>query len=466
MKKTGAVRNMDQRSGARLLVNVLLTVVPMWIFFRAYKRFYIDATFWDRGNYLFLAFYGFLVVLFLAVYGGYKVRQFRTRELAFSFALAIFITNFITFFVMCLIARYMLRPWGVILTSAIQCVVGVGLYVLARILLPLAEPPVPVLYIRRDDADENFAEKFDSRRSRYVVGGTASPEMSWEDLKNSIEPYAAVLIGAMPRDIRQELISYCFITGRSALLKPDMGDIVLCSATPMVMSDALLYDLNTQGEDLTYRTLKRSFDILSSLLGLIVLSPLMLGVAVAIKINDGGPVFFRQIRLTRGGRRFRLVKFRSMVVNAESRTGAVLAGKDDDRITKVGRFIRSTRIDELPQLWNILMGDMSLVGPRPERPEFYRTICEEYPEFEYRLKVKAGLTGYAQLYGRYNTTFAEKARLDMYYIQHASLLWDLQLIFYTLKIIFFRESAEGVQDERAPANAGEEKEEEKDVQTV
>ena len=155
-----------------------------------------------------------------------------------------------------------------------------------------------------------------------------------------------------------------------------------------------------------------------------------------------------------------------MVVNAESRTGAVLAGKDDDRITKVGRFIRSTRIDELPQLWNILMGDMSLVGPRPERPEFYRTICEEYPEFEYRLKIKAGLTGYAQLYGRYNTTFAEKARLDMYYIQHASLLWDLQLIFYTLKIIFFRESAEGVQDERAPANAGEEKEEEKDVQTV
>ena len=139
-----------------------------------------------------------------------------------------------------------------------------------------------------------------------------------------------------------------------------------------------------------------------------------------------------------------LTKFRSMIVNAESATGAVLAGKEDERITKVGRFIRATRIDELPQLWNILMGDMSLVGPRPERPEFYEIFCREYPEFEYRLKVKAGLTGYAQLYGKYNTTFAEKARLDMYYIQHASLLWDLQLMFYTLKIIFIRESTEGV----------------------
>ena len=464
MKKTGGMQNADQRSWARFMVNLALTAVPMWIFFRAYKQYYVDATFWDRGNYLFLAFYGFLLVLFLTVYGGYKVRQFRTRELAFSFALATCIANFITFFVMCLIARYMLRPWGVVLTTVIQCVIGVGLYILARILLPMAEPPLPVLYIRADEADEDFAEKFDTRRSRYVVGGTVSPELCWEDLKNAMEPYAAVLIGEMPRDVRQEIVSYCFITGRNALLKPDMGDIVLCSATPMVMSDALLYDLNTQGVDLTYRTVKRGFDILASLLGLVVLSPLMLGVAAAIKLEDRGPVFYRQTRLTRGGRRFQVVKFRSMVVNAESMTGAVLAGKDDERITKVGKFIRGARIDELPQLWNILMGDMSLVGPRPERPEFYKSILEEYPEFEYRLKVKAGLTGYAQLYGRYNTTFAEKARLDMYYIQHASLLWDLQLIFYTLKIIFFRESAEGVSDGRAPAPAKEEKE--KDVQTV
>ena len=187
----------------------------------------------------------------------------------------------------------------------------------------------------------------------------------------------------------------------------------------------------------------------------------MLAVAIAVKKQDGGPVFYRQTRLTQGGKHFQLTKFRSMVVNAESGTGAVLAGKNDNRITKVGRFIRATRLDELPQLWNILKGDMSVVGPRPERPEFYETICAEYPEFEYRLKVKAGLTGYAQLYGKYNTSFADKAKLDMYYIQHASLLWDLQLVFYTLKIIFIRESTEGVEDGRSAGERRTEREEEK-----
>ena len=263
-------------------------------------------------------------------------------------------------------------------------------------------------------------------------------------LAKAIGPYHAVLIGDMDPDTRREIVSYCFRTGREALLLPDMADVVLCSAAPMIMGDSLVYDLKTQGMDRTYRTLKRAIDIVASAVGLVVLSPLMLGTAIAVKAQDGGPVFYRQERLTRGGKRFMLTKFRSMIVNAESDTGAVLAGKEDARITKVGRFIRSTRIDELPQLWNILKGEMTLVGPRPERPEFYEIICREYPEFDYRLKVKAGLTGYAQLYGKYNTTFAEKARLDMYYIQHASLLWDLQLLFYTLKIIFIKDSTEGV----------------------
>ena len=263
-------------------------------------------------------------------------------------------------------------------------------------------------------------------------------------MKTAIGPFSAVLIGDMDPDTRREIVSYCYRTGREALLLPDMSDVMLFSAAPMVMGDSLVYDLKTEGMDRTYRTIKRLTDIVVSVLGLVILSPLMLFTAIAVKAQDGGPVFYRQERLTRGGKRFMLTKFRSMIVNAESATGAVLAGKEDERITKVGRFIRATRIDELPQLWNILMGDMSLVGPRPERPEFYEIFCREYPEFEYRLKVKAGLTGYAQLYGKYNTTFAEKARLDMYYIQHASLLWDLQLMFYTLKIIFIRESTEGV----------------------
>ena len=444
MKSTGTVHSENKKSAAGAVISFLLTAIPVWIFFMAYMRFYKNATFWGRGNYLFTLIYAFLLMLFMSVYSGYRVRQYRTRELVFSFALATAITNFIMYFVMCLIAREMLMVWGVMLTTLAQWVIGMGLYILSRIVLPMVEPALPILYIRLENREDRLAGMFDSRRSRYKVSGQISADLNLEDIKTAMERYNAVLIGDMSPETRREIVSYCFRTGREALLLPEMSDVLLCSASPMVMGDSLVYDLKTQGMDRTYRTIKRLIDIFVSLLGLIVLSPLMLCTAIAVKACDGGPVFYRQQRLTRGGKRFMLTKFRSMIVNAESDTGAVLAEKEDARITKVGRFIRASRIDELPQLWNILMGDMSLVGPRPERPEFYEVFCREYPEFEYRLKVKAGLTGYAQLYGKYNTTFAEKARLDMYYIQHASLLWDLQLMFYTLKIIFIKESTEGV----------------------
>ena len=444
MRGTSTVRSYNRKSVAGAVINLLLTVVPVSIFYFVYIQFYKNATFWGRGNYLFTMIYSFMLILFMAVYSGYKVRQYRTRELVFSLALATAITNFIMYFVMCLIARYMLQIWGVLLVTLVQWIVGMGLYILARIILPMMEPALPMLYIRQEELEDQLSGMFDSRRSRYKVSGVVSSKLDWEDLKKVIQQYSAVLIGDMAPEVRQEIISYCFRTGREALLLPDMSDVVLCSAAALIMGDSLVYDLKTQGMDRTYRTLKRLIDIIVSTLGLVILSPLMIGTAIAVKAQDGGPVFYRQERLTRGGKRFMLTKFRSMIVNAESDTGAVLAGKEDSRITRVGKFIRSTRIDELPQLWNILKGEMSLVGPRPERPEFYEIICHEYPEFDYRLKVKAGLTGYAQLYGKYNTTFAEKARLDMYYIQHASLLWDLQLLFYTLKIIFIKESTEGV----------------------
>jgi len=167
-------------------------------------------------------------------------------------------------------------------------------------------------------------------------------------------------------------------------------------------------------------------------------------VAIAIKLEDGGPVFYKQKRMTTGGREFDILKFRSMIVDAEKYAGAVLAAQDDPRITKVGKVIRATRLDEIPQILNILKGDMSIVGPRPER----KVIAEEYyrdiPEFAYRLKVPSGLTGYAQIYGKYNTTAYDKLRFDLMYIENYSLLLDIKLILMTLRIIFSKESTEGV----------------------
>jgi len=192
------------------------------------------------------------------------------------------------------------------------------------------------------------------------------------------------------------------------------------------------------------RIVKRAMDIVLCSLAMIVAAPVMLVVALAIKLEDGGPVFYRQDRLTRGGREFKILKFRSMIVDAEKFAGAVLASGDDPRITRVGKVIRATRLDELPQILNILKGDMSIVGPRPERKVLADEIQKELPEFEYRLKVRGGLTGYAQIYGKYNTSSYDKLRLDMMYIENYSLMLDIKLIILTLRIIFSKDSTEGI----------------------
>ena len=192
--------------------------------------------------------------------------------------------------------------------------------------------------------------------------------------------------------------------------------------------------------------IKRLADILISAIALIVLSPVLAIVALLIKLYDGGPVLFRQDRYTRNNEIFTLVKFRSMIVDAE-KDGAQFTVPGDKRITPIGKFIRATRIDELPQLINVLKGDMSIVGPRAERLENADAYTEMMPEFRYRTKVKAGLTGYAQVYGKYNTSFEDKVRMDLYYIENYSLFMDFKLLLYTIKVIFMKESTEGFENE-------------------
>ena len=193
-------------------------------------------------------------------------------------------------------------------------------------------------------------------------------------------------------------------------------------------------------------------DLILTGIATIIASPFMLVTALAIKLYDGGPALYKQKRLTKDGKEFYVYKFRSMIVDAEKNSGARLSsGENDDRITKVGKVIRAIRFDELPQLFNILKGDMSIVGPRPERPEIAEQYYEELPEFKYRLKVKAGLTGYAQVYGKYNTTPKDKLKLDLMYINNYSLYLDLKVIFYTVKILFMKESTEGIEEGKTTA---------------
>ena len=446
------------------LLKVLLALVPALLFFYTYIHHYPSATFWGRGNLLFFVVYFAILVLFMTIYGSFSIRKYRTRELVFAFGLSCFFTDVITYFIMCMIAQTILSPKFVILTLLAQCLIETGLFIFARIMADRLEPAAPALLIVPEkDAEDGVRDKFDRRRTRYYIDRVVSADTPWDELCAIMHSYGTVVLLPMEKELRRRIMDDCFWHGVEILLKPDMQDIMVNCADTVIMSDVPLYAVHTGNHDRGYLTAKRGLDIVASVCGLLICSPIFLAAAVAIKIQDGGPVFYRQKRLTLGGKPFYLTKFRSMVVNAESATGAVLAGKSDSRITKVGAFLRATRIDELPQLLNILNGDMTLVGPRPERPEFYEKYCAEYPEFAYRLRAKAGLTGYAQLYGKYNTTFADKALLDMYYIQKASFLWDLQLIFYTLKIIFVKESTEGVEtkpaepEKKEPACAGESK---------
>jgi exopolysaccharide biosynthesis polyprenyl glycosylphosphotransferase len=227
---------------------------------------------------------------------------------------------------------------------------------------------------------------------------------------------------------------------------PKLSDIIVMRSDDINLFDTPLLLSRNMGLTFDQRVIKRMMDIIISIILIIISSPFMIIVSILIKLHDHGPVFYVQERLTENGRLFKMLKFRSMIVDAEKDGVARLAGENDDRITPVGRFLRSIRMDELPQLFNVLMGQMSMVGPRPERYDIANEYYNEMPEFEYRLKMKAGLTGYAQVYGKYNTTPYDKLKLDITYIESYSFWLDIKLMLLTAKTIFQREKTEGISE--------------------
>lgn len=286
-----------------------------------------------------------------------------------------------------------------------------------------------------------------SRRDKYNITRMMNVSEGLEAITAEIPNYDGVVICDTPNEIRNDILKYCFKTSIRTYLVPKISDIIVRGGDNMELFDTPLIISKNYGLGIEQRFFKRCFDILLSSIGIIIASPFMLATAIAIKLCDRGPVLYKQVRLTKDGREFKLLKFRSMVVNAESDGVARLASDGDKRVTPVGKFIRKVRLDELPQLFNIFKGDMSVVGPRPERPEISREYEKEMPEFAFRLKVKAGLTGNAQVVGKYNTTPYDKLKLDLMYIEKYTLAKDILLILKTVKIIFMpEESTEGIKE--------------------
>ena len=254
-----------------------------------------------------------------------------------------------------------------------------------------------------------------------------------------MKDFDTVFVSDVPYSKRQELIEAAYGYNLNIFFTPEICDVIGITAEHRMYDDRLV--LKSPKAELSFfqRIIKRFWDVVFSAFALVLSSPVMLFCALYIKLDDGGSIFFRQERATRNGRPFKILKFRTMKPNDETHP----ATADDDRITRAGRFLRSTRLDELPQFWNVLKGEMSVVGPRPEQVKYIHGFDQDFEQYEYRLRVKAGITGYAQIEGRYNTTNKEKLLLDLIYIQDYSLWLDLKLVLQTIIVLFKNDSTQG-----------------------
>lgn len=447
MRKISRNAREDTKTLVRMLqtlFEVLIMTVLYFMVWRAADPGGFVYGFMYKGKYVLMGVYALLLLVVFQNSDCTMFGQLRLPELFIGQVIALFAVNFITYFQVSLIAKQMMSPAPLLFLWAIEVVTAVILLYLYQKIYCRLYPPHDMLLIYGSKRGLTLKIKMDSRPDKYHVSKFLPADTDLDTICQEMAKHDSVVLNEVPVETRNRLLTYCYERGIRVYVAPELTDIMLRGAENNKLFDVPLLLVKSSGLSPSQRIVKRTMDLVLCSIALLIASPFMLGVAAAIKLEDGGPVFFKQPRLTRGGREFNILKFRSMIVDAEKYAGAVLATENDPRITKVGRFIRATRLDELPQLLNILKGDMSIVGPRPERKCLADEISKDVPEFDFRLKVRGGLTGYAQIFGKYNTSAYDKLRLDVMYIENYSLLLDLRLIILTLRIIFSKDSTEGV----------------------
>lgn len=446
--------NRDKEKYKRVALFVDALVLLTWetstfgIIWLNYYNSQITNNFFQKGNWLLFGLYMAILYVFSKIYKGFKIGSHKTVDIIVSQVLATLCTNVITYFQISLIARSMLNPAPLLLGTLYQAaVIAVWAVISGAIFRSLYPAKNIVLVYGSEHAALSLAQKLGSRSDKYHISSMINVSEGFDFIAENIVNFDAVVICDTPNKIRNDVLKFCFKNSIRTYLVPKISDIIVRGGDNMELFDTPMIISRNYGLSVEQRVVKRFFDIVLSAIGIVIASPFMLITAVAIKVCDKGPVLYKQKRLTIDAKEFNLLKFRSMVVNAESDGVARLASDNDKRVTPVGKIIRKIRFDELPQLLNIFKGDMSIVGPRPERPEITKEYEKQMPEFSFRLKVKAGLTGNAQVVGKYNTTPYDKLKLDLMYIEKYSLAKDLLLILKTVKIIFMPdESTEGIKE--------------------
>lgn len=441
----------------RVLSSLLLVAIIVTLFAIIWYNklnVMLDKNFLLKGNYVIIAVYAIIVIFSITIFGGFKIGISKKSNIIISQTLGLFIANCIDIVLTVLIAGYLSYIPRITMHYLQLFLIQIPVTaIMSNFIISLfykVFPPIRLLHIFGNHPND-LANKFASRTDKYVIAGEISHDEDLEKIYSEIDKYDAVLINDIPNKTRNLIIKACFSKGKRAYFTPKISDIIVRGSENLEIFDTVLLFTKNSTMGLTQRIIKRISDIFLSSLGIIITSPIMIITALAIFLYDRGPVLYRQTRYTINGNKFKILKFRSMITDAEKDGKARLATENDSRITPIGKIIRAFRIDELPQFFNILKGDMSVVGPRPERPEIADEYTKEVPEFAYRLQVKAGLTGYAQVFGKYNTTSYDKLKLDMVYVENCSILLDIKLILLTLKVIFIKESTEGLEEGQTTA---------------
>lgn len=437
-------RNKETAKSLLTISNVIIFVV---LFLFVLIVYYPLVNYYFNGYIIITIIYIVLLVAFGKIFDMYRLGETRVYDLGLSYALTHVTTNFIIYFIIALVAYKMTNITPMVILTIVEVLFSAFLllrenryvrdkYPVPRAIAIFGEPNYEILnkIYKYRDILVTVEKKVDIK------------DVDLEKLDEVLYGYDRVITIDVDHNDKKLIFKKCYELKINVYDIPSISDTLIASGTIMHVIDTPIIKINKFGPSYLENVIKRLIDIAGSLVLILVTSPIMIVASLAIKLYDGGDVLFKQNRLTKNGEVFKIYKFRSMIMNAEKNTGAILAREGDSRITPVGRFIRKVRIDELPQLFNILNGDMTFVGPRPERPELFDEIVKEIPEFRYRLTVKAGLTGYAQIYGKYNTSMRDKLLLDIYYIENYSLISDIKLLIMTLKVIFIPESTEGVKD--------------------
>lgn len=432
-------------------LKMLLYFILFIIFFYTFSREHWPLMRVNRTTGVTILTFVFVGILLLIVYGDYDIGKRKSKPIIYSLSLATALTDVVTWVMLCIMntnpnynKHFVLEYPDILLFVMVMQVVVIIIFAYLGnfIYFKIYDPEKCCLITSNRDNAGNLFRAIQKFKKQYNI--VFVDEYTDSRLYKHIDRVDTVFLHEVPVAKREEIVEYCYKNFKNIYYTPEIADIVQINAKHTILDDVSLVAAPVKELTLEQRFIKRITDIVVSLVAIIISSPIWLICAIAIKTCDKGPVFYRQNRVTKNGKVFTVLKFRTMRVNDDKHSVTA----DDDRITPVGRILRKYRIDEFPQFINILAGDMSVVGPRPEMIENVYNYTTELPEFEYRLRVKAGLTGYAQVEGKYSTSPKDKLMMDLMYIENYSYLKDIKLILMTVIVLLKKDSTEAFDDHK------------------